>query len=366
MFFVYILRCNDNSYYTGHTDNLEMRMYQHNNSVFPTCYTATKLPVELLYSAQFPSRIEALVAEKQIKGWSRKKKEALIKGSWEELAHYAKRKKKPFPFETRATHAPQGERRGCSKMVIIPVKAFVDNYIWVIPNEGKQTFICVDPGDAKPVIEFSNKTGLILEGILITHHHQDHAGGIRELCQVFANVQVFGPSDTRIDGLTTTFNEETCFSFAGYQWQVLFTPGHTSSHISYYEPNQGWLFCGDTLFSGGCGRVFDGSIEALHQSLQRYSALPLETLVFCAHEYTKANLKFGLMVEPDNINMQRYLKQLEDKPVSLPSTIALEKDINPFLRTHESEVIAFALKHGAKTRDSLDVFQVLRAEKNRL
>lgn len=246
-------------------------------------------------------------------------------------------------------------------MTIIPLPAFHDNYIWLIVNESKHSFSCVDPGDAQPVLNYAKQNGLKLTNILITHHHQDHAGGISELLQSYPQANVYGPADPRIPHVSVVVRDEDIVHIDNLAFRVLSIPGHTSSHICYQEPTKSWLFCGDTLFSAGCGRVFDGTIEQLHHSILLLKNLPEDTKVFCGHEYTRHNLEFAALVDPKNETIQSYASYLQEKPelCSLPSTIALEKKINPFMRTHVP-----ALQNYANSKDSLTIFKKLRAEKN--
>lgn len=251
-------------------------------------------------------------------------------------------------------------------MKVIPVSAFTDNYIWMIVDERTGEVLCVDPGDAAPVVEFLNANSLTLKAILLTHHHNDHIGGVAELHQRYPNIEIYGPDDQRIDHINYYLNEGDHLNFNGICLKVLETPGHTSSHISLYEPDEEWLFCGDTLFSAGCGRVFDGTIEQLHHSLSRLKELPDTTRVYCAHEYTQQNLRFAAHVEPKNAAIEDYAEHLKHhKGCSLPSRIGLEKETNPFFRTQIPDVIHFAVQKGAESDQSLDVFKLLRAEKNR-
>jgi hydroxyacylglutathione hydrolase len=250
-------------------------------------------------------------------------------------------------------------------MRVLPVSAFYDNYIWIIVNENERA-TCIDPGDAKPLLAFLEREGLKLGAILLTHHHHDHIDGTTELLAANPNIPVYGPKDSRIPQVTHVLLDKEVLSLGACQFQVLNTPGHTSTHISLFEPHYGWLFCGDTLFSAGCGRVFDGVIEDLHNSLQKLKTLPDETQVYCAHEYTRKNLRFAATVEPDNLAIHNYAHRLlaKDTKCSLPSNIALEKQINPFLRTGTESAQAYARKKGCQETDSLSVFKQIRADKD--
>ena len=252
-------------------------------------------------------------------------------------------------------------------MKILPVSAFYDNYIWMGINENTQEAFCVDPGEAKPVITFLEKENLKLKAILLTHHHHDHIDGTSELIEKNPAIAVYGPNDPRMPQVTNVIKEKDSFSLLDiYQFQVLDTPGHTSTHISFYESHYGWLFCGDTLFSAGCGRVFDGTIKALHDSLQKLKSLPDKTQIYCAHEYTQQNLRFAAMVDPDNLTIRHHALRLlaKENLCSLPSNLALEKQINPFLRTDTEKLQAYTTFKGCKKHDSLSVFKQLRADKD--
>lgn len=217
-------------------------------------------------------------------------------------------------------------------MTIYPIPAFSDNYIWAIIDRAAGTFDCVDPGDAEPVVEFAQTHQLRLGSILLTHHHQDHIGGVSQLLKTYHSCTVYGPSDPRIPYVNNTVREHQSLRVGRCVFKILFNPGHTSSHISYYEPSKGLLFCGDTLFSAGCGRVLDGTMEQLHQSLNLFKKLPPTTKIFCAHEYTEQNLRFAHTVEPNNPVIQQYLKKIHSTPrfCTLPATLELELLINPF------------------------------------
>lgn len=251
-------------------------------------------------------------------------------------------------------------------MKIQAVSALYDNYIWLIINDKEDQALCVDPGEAPPVLNFLKKEGMTLNAILLTHHHNDHIGGVPELLKAIPGLDIYGPQDDRIPQLSHVLKEGDRLKLGSCEFQILSTPGHTSTHICYYEPHQGWLFCGDTLFSAGCGRVFDGTIEQLHNSLQLLKNLPDDTQVFCGHEYTQANLRFAATVEPENLTIRNYAQRLlaKENQCSLPSSISVEKEINPFFRTGSAGVQAFAKAKGSKSSDSLSVFKTIREAKD--
>lgn len=223
-------------------------------------------------------------------------------------------------------------------LTITPLPAFTDNYIWLITHSEKGNTVAVDPGEAAPVLKYCEDHQLSLSAILITHHHADHTGGIEALVRKFPNIPVFGPQREPIKGVTETLSEGAHLQVPGIDLalSVLEVPGHTSGHIAYY--NTEWLFCGDTLFSGGCGRLFEGTPAQMLDSLAKLAALPDETAVFCTHEYTLNNLRFAKTLEPDNSALLTYIahcqKQRKRGLPTLPSTIGQEKAINPFLRCH--------------------------------
>lgn len=251
-------------------------------------------------------------------------------------------------------------------MPIVALPAFNDNYIWAIINDIQHTITCVDPGTAAPVLSYAKNNALTLDNILITHHHHDHTGGMAELLQHYPNTVVFGPADSRIPLVNVVVGDEDIVHIGNFALRVLSTPGHTVSHICYQEPTEGWLFCGDTLFSAGCGRVFDGTIEMLHQSMMLLKNLPNDTKVYCGHEYTLKNLRFAANIEPENKTIRSYFEHLQERSgqCSLPSTIALEKKINPFMRTHIAAIQKFSSEHGITSHDSLAIFKLLREKKD--
>jgi hydroxyacylglutathione hydrolase len=252
---------------------------------------------------------------------------------------------------------------------VLHVRAFEDNYIWVIRGNSGTHAALVDPGDAAPVLAALPRLGITPVAILCTHHHNDHVGGIPELLQHFPELPVYGPAHETIDSLTHRLHDsdEVRLPDLGLNFRVLEVPGHTRGHLAYY--GHGWLFCGDTLFSAGCGRLFEGTAGQMHTSLTRLAALPGNTQVFCAHEYTLANLRFAQAVEPNNADIAAYRRVVEaqrarDEP-TVPSTLEREMRINPFLRTSVPEVHAMVEKHaGISLPDSPSVFAAVRRWKD--
>lgn len=257
-------------------------------------------------------------------------------------------------------------------LTITALPAFNDNYIWLLQNPATQHCAVVDPGDATPVLDWlGSNPQWQLTDILITHHHRDHTGGIDTLKQA-TSATVYGPQLETIAGVDQLLEDGQQLQVLGHAFNVLHVPGHTLGHIAYYMASpQPILFCGDTLFLAGCGRMFEGSPEQMHASLQRLAALPAQTLVYCTHEYSLSNLKFAAAVEPDNSAIgqrtQEVTKLREQSLISLPSTIAHELATNPFLRCEVSTVIASAAREGqlAANADSVAVFAALRAWKDR-
>jgi hydroxyacylglutathione hydrolase len=253
---------------------------------------------------------------------------------------------------------------------IIPISAFDDNYIWVLRNPSASTAVAVDPGDEAPLLDWLQENNLQLSALLITHRHYDHVGGIPELSEAFSGLPVFGPAGEPIKGITTPLHEGDRPSIPGLEadFQVLEVPGHTAGHIAYL--GEGALFCGDTLFAGGCGRIFDGTMAQLADSLQRIAQLPVDTKIYCAHEYTLDNLGFARWVEPESEALMRRIKaeQLKRKngEPTLPSSLQLELQTNPFLRTQVPSVVAAAEKTvGKALTDHAEVLKVIREWKDR-
>lgn len=253
---------------------------------------------------------------------------------------------------------------------VSPIPAFDDNYIWLLRRADHAACTVVDPGDEEPVLEHLAAAGLELAAILVTHKHGDHVGGVAALKARFPAARVIGPAREPIPerDLAVQDGDEIVVPGLDERLRVLGVPGHTEDHVAYL--GKGVLFCGDTLFGAGCGRVFSGTHEQLHASLQRLAALPPATCVYCAHEYTLANLGFAKWVEPDSLALARreaqdVLARRRGEP-TVPSTIALERATNPFLRVGEPAVVAAAERWaGRSLGDGAAVFRALRTWKDR-
>jgi hydroxyacylglutathione hydrolase len=251
------------------------------------------------------------------------------------------------------------------------IPAFTDNYFWLIHDD--QHTAVVDPGDAAPVLAALKAKNLQLDAILLTHHHADHAGGVSELINHW-NIPVYGPAKEKIAGVTHPLSENDSVNFAqlGLTLHVLDVPGHTAGHIAYVEQNQHWLFCGDTLFAGGCGRLFEGTAEQMTQSLAKFSALADDYKVYCAHEYTASNLRFAVAVDPNNAALSARFQQVqmarERGESTVPSTLGEEKHTNPFLRYDQPAIIQTLRDTGklshAEPVASVAAFAALREWKN--
>jgi hydroxyacylglutathione hydrolase len=252
---------------------------------------------------------------------------------------------------------------------VSPIKAFSDNYIWLIRGLTDPTLAAVvDPGDAAPVAQHLGTQGLKLAAILITHHHQDHIGGVSELLARHP-VPVFGPALERVPGDPALLQEgdRVALPGMGIVFDVLDVPGHTAGHIAYH--GHGALFCGDTLFSAGCGRLFEGTPEQMCGSLAKLASLDGATRVYCTHEYTVSNLRFAQAVEPTNPDIASYLAacraRLDRTEPTLPSTLDLEHKVNPFLRCHFQTVKQAAEAHAGHALDStVAVFAAIRRWKD--
>lgn len=254
-------------------------------------------------------------------------------------------------------------------MQLTPLPAFNDNYIWMM-QVGQRAWV-VDPGDSEPVMAALALQGLVLEGILITHHHGDHTGGVTALRQATGAV-VHGPAGEDMPEPCVRHHVGETVEVMGTPFVVMDVPGHTAGHIAFFGQPQHQaplVFCGDTLFSAGCGRLFEGTASQLHHSLATLAALPENTRVCCAHEYTLSNLRFAAAIEPSNTHITQHIALCQGlraaNQATLPSSIGLEKNINPFLRVHLPAVHAAALGYDANTSDNpVSVFSTLRQWKN--
>lgn len=256
-------------------------------------------------------------------------------------------------------------------LTLHPIPAFTDNYIWCLHDN--QSAYVVDPGQADPVLDYLRDRSLNLKGILITHHHWDHVSGIEALLEAYPDIPVWGPANETIPGRTESLGEGDLLALDwGIKLRVFEVPGHTLGHIAYYgtdTPIGSLLFCGDTLFSSGCGRLFEGTPEQMHHSLQKLASLPGDTKVCCTHEYTTSNLTFAQAVEPYNKDIQERVSAVSNlrgqNLPSLPSTVSLELKVNPFLRVTESTVLeSLKEKCGRRPANEVESFAKLREWKD--
>lgn len=267
------------------------------------------------------------------------------------------------------TMVPPGGPVRAHALTVEPLPAFSDNYIWLL-HDGCDAWV-VDPGDDGPVRQALQRYGLRLQGILLTHHHADHVGGVAAL-RTATGCRVVGPAGEALPEPVEPVGEGDVVTALGRGWRVLDVPGHTAGHIAYVDeaPDGGprRLFCGDTLFSGGCGRLFEGTPAQMLASLDRLAALPADTLVHCAHEYTLSNLRFARVVEPDNPDLAAYASACEARRAAgaptLPGTIATERRVNPFLRCREPGVRRAVQQQDPSARTDVDVFAALRRWKD--
>jgi hydroxyacylglutathione hydrolase len=252
---------------------------------------------------------------------------------------------------------------------VTPIPAFTDNYIWALEGSEKGRIAVVDPGDAEPVKAYLAENDLELAAILITHHHQDHTGGVAALLARYP-VPVYGPLDSPFGGITDPLRHNSEIRLLGHRLQIRAVPGHTLDHISYFQPDEGpQLFCGDTLFLAGCGRLFEGTARQMLDAMHYFSSLPETTEVYCTHEYSLANLAFAAAVEPQNTEIDHVRHACEalrsaDKP-TLPSTIGQELRINPFMRTAQTSIRHSAEAFvGRKLDNEIEVMAAVREWKN--
>lgn len=257
-------------------------------------------------------------------------------------------------------------------MKLIPLPAFSDNYIWML-HDARRALV-VDPGDAQPVFDFLQQSGLQLEAILVTHHHADHVGGVDALRER-TGARVWGPARERIPQPCSPLHQGDRIDVLGVGFDVFDVPGHTAGHIAYYaaditanDDSAPVLFCGDTLFSGGCGRLFEGTPAQMLASLDALAALPGATRVCCTHEYTLSNLRFAQAVEPGNADLAHHVAHCEALrkrlAPTLPSSIALERRINPFLRSRLPTVVRSVAQFDPSAHDEAGIFAALREWKN--
>ena len=248
-----------------------------------------------------------------------------------------------------------------------PLPAFTDNYIWLLETSDRRCVV-VDPGESGPVLTELNSRNLKLEAILLTHHHGDHVGGVRDILARFP-VPVYGSADSRVPFIDRPVKDGERIQVLGETFLVIAIPGHTLDHIAFFsETPVPRLFCGDTLFAAGCGRIFEGTAEQMHTSLNKLSRLPDSTEIYCAHEYTLSNLRFALSLEPDNsLLLQRFAQCQElrsrNQP-TLPSRLDLERATNPFLRSDDPVLQAAVQQSGASANSALEVFTQVRRLKD--
>lgn len=256
------------------------------------------------------------------------------------------------------------------------IPAFSDNYIWCLSHDDSGQALIVDPGQAEPVEAYLAEQGLTADTILVTHHHPDHTGGIKQLQSAFPEVRVTGPADSPFKGTTNVVHPGDEVVWHGLTFDVIAVPGHTLDHIAYFTSSlisgRPLLFCGDTLFACGCGRLFEGSAEQMYHSLKNLRELPDETAVYCAHEYTLANLRFARHWLPDDEALKQFERRcqnLRDQDLpTIPTTIADEKALNPFLRWDDPAVVAaaesYCAKHGLPASSERDIFAAVRHGKD--
>ncbi len=249
-------------------------------------------------------------------------------------------------------------------MNLISIPAFQDNYIWVLSNDEGRCII-VDPGEAEPVLKAIEHNQWQPEAILLTHHHHDHIGGVAAICAKFPHLVVYGPAETQDKGTTRVVEDGEKILILESEFSVIATPGHTLGHISFFSFP--YLFCGDTMFSGGCGRLFEGTPAQMYQSFQKINALPEDTLICCAHEYTLANMKFARHVLPQDVAIQDYYRKVNElrakNQKTLPGILKNERKINLFLRTDDVDLIN-KINEETNMQQPEEFFAWLRAKKD--
>lgn len=256
-----------------------------------------------------------------------------------------------------------------SEISVHALPALRDNYIWLLRKTNQREVVIVDPGESQPVIDYLSRHDLILAEVLITHHHADHTGGVRGLQAKFPDIRISGPSS--ISQVNHPIEHLIHYDVAALdlRFSILPMPGHTLDLIAFYQPDLGQLFCGDVLFSAGCGYVFEGTYEQAFNALDTIRHLPKDTRIFAAHEYTLDNIRFAKHVMPDNTDLKDYQQHVEslrssDQP-SLPTTVEQELRINPFLRVDRPDVLSFVQQQtGLKQPTAVDQFTCLRQSKN--
>lgn len=249
-------------------------------------------------------------------------------------------------------------------MNLTSIPALTDNYIWTL-NDDAGSCLIVDPGEARPLIEKIEANRWTPVAVLLTHHHQDHTGGVAELLQRYPQLEVYGPQETAVKGAQHIVHEGETVTLLGMLFQVIATPGHTLGHISYYSAP--YLFCGDTMFSGGCGRLFEGTAEQMFHSFQKLNQLPADTLICCAHEYTLSNMKFAAAILPHDPKILARYQEIKDlraeNRTTLPTKLALEREINLFLRTQDAD-LQKALAINVESAPLWQTFAELRNKKD--
>ena len=254
-------------------------------------------------------------------------------------------------------------------MNIIQIPAFSDNYLWLLHESNHRDAVVVDPGDHTPILKALKENNLNLTDILITHHHNDHIGGILELKSLFPNINIYGPSDPRIPAnIIVNDGKSVKLNSLNESFQVIDVKGHTNSHIAYYFKDK--LFCGDTLFSCGCGRLFEGSYIDMHKALSKIKQLPKETMIYCAHEYTLDNIGFAKLVDPGNkdlLNMEIKVKKIiGEGGYSVPSKLENELKINPFLRFDNQSIKQSVQNHfNLEIKSEAEIFKYIREWKDK-